>query len=80
MDLLAECAIGLAVLPLAITRLAETTGPHHAFDLPRFGLASAGLFGLVFSLVRGSEHGWASVGVAGPLMGLPEMEESVQVK
>jgi EmrB/QacA subfamily drug resistance transporter len=59
--------IGLAVLPLAITRLTETTGPNRSLDLPGLGLVSVGLFGLVFGLVRASDHGWGSLGVAGPL-------------
>jgi EmrB/QacA subfamily drug resistance transporter len=60
--------IGLAVLPLAITRLQETIGPHRSLDLAGLGLASAGLFGVVFGLVRASDHGWSSLGVAGPLV------------
>jgi MFS family permease len=30
-------------------------------------MASAGLFGIVWGLVRGNEHGWTSLGVAGPI-------------
>ena len=48
-------------------RLTETTGPNRSLDLPGLGLVSAGLFGVVFGLVRASEHGWSSLGVAGPL-------------
>src|SRR5439155_24429436 len=59
--------IGLVVLPLAMRRLTESRGPNRALDLPGLGLASAGLFGIVFGLVRANSHGWASVGVAGPL-------------
>ena len=29
---------------------------------------SAGLFGIVWGLVRGNEHGWTSLGVAGPII------------
>ncbi|HXY72365.1 MAG TPA: MFS transporter, partial [Actinomycetota bacterium] len=60
--------IGLIVIPLAATRLTETTGPNGAVDLPGLGLASAGLFGIVFGLVRGNSHGWTSLGVAGPMI------------
>jgi EmrB/QacA subfamily drug resistance transporter len=60
--------IGLILLPLAITRLTETTGPRRSLDLPGLGLASAGLFGIVFGLVRASEHGWTSLGVIGWLI------------
>jgi EmrB/QacA subfamily drug resistance transporter len=51
--------IGLAVLPL--TRLlTESHGPDRALDLPGLGLASAGLFGLVWGLVHGNGDGWGS--------------------
>jgi EmrB/QacA subfamily drug resistance transporter len=60
--------IGLALLPLAIIRLTETTGPQRSLDLPGLGLATGGLFGIVFGLVRGSEHGWTGPGVAGWLI------------
>jgi EmrB/QacA subfamily drug resistance transporter len=59
--------IGLVALPLAAARLTETTGPDRALDLPGLALASAGLFGVVFGLVRGNDQGWGSLGVAGPL-------------
>jgi EmrB/QacA subfamily drug resistance transporter len=60
--------IGLVLLPLAIIWLKETTGPRLSLDLPGLGLASAGLFGIVFGLVRGSEHGWTNLGVVGWLI------------
>jgi len=60
--------IGLIVIPLAATRLTETRGPNGAVDLPGLGLVSAGLFGIVFGLVRGNSHGWTSLGVAGPMI------------
>jgi len=59
--------IGLIMVPLAWARLTETYGPNRSFDLPGLALVSAGLFGIVFGLVRGNEHGWTSLGVAGPL-------------
>src|ERR671922_1827234 len=52
--------IGLALIPLAALRLTETRGPNSTLDLPGLGLASAGLFGIVWSLVRGNQVGWAS--------------------
>src|SRR5207253_2448586 len=45
--------IGLVLIPLALTRLRETYGPAGKLDLPGLGLASAGLFGIVWALVRG---------------------------
>jgi EmrB/QacA subfamily drug resistance transporter len=53
--------IGLVLIPLAVTRLQETHGPEGRLDLPGLGLASAGLFGVVWGLVRGNEQGWASI-------------------
>jgi EmrB/QacA subfamily drug resistance transporter len=52
--------IGLALIPLARARLQETYGPTNTLDLPGLALASAGLFGIVWGLVRGNAEGWAS--------------------
>jgi len=60
--------IGAVLLPLAWLRLTESTGPDRSLDLPGLGLISTGLFGVVWGLVRGNEHGWGSVGVAAPIV------------
>src|SRR5215203_7548562 len=52
--------IGLALLPLAWTRLSESYGPADRLDLPGLALAGAGLFGVVFGIVRGETLGWTS--------------------
>jgi EmrB/QacA subfamily drug resistance transporter len=52
--------IGLIVIPLAAARLRESRGPDRSLDLPGLVLASGGLFGIVWGLVRGNEMGWAS--------------------
>src|SRR5437879_12987875 len=52
--------IGLALIPMARLRLRETYGPANRLDLPGLALASAGLFGIVWGLVRGNAQGWAS--------------------
>jgi EmrB/QacA subfamily drug resistance transporter len=52
--------IGIALVPLALTRLDESYGPSKQLDLPGLALASAGLFGIVWGLVRGNSVGWAS--------------------
>jgi EmrB/QacA subfamily drug resistance transporter len=52
--------IGLALIPLARLRLQESRGPNDSLDLPGVGLASAGLFGIVWGLVRGNQVGWGS--------------------
>jgi EmrB/QacA subfamily drug resistance transporter len=60
--------IGLAVLPLAWTRLTESYGPATRLDLPGLTLASLGLFGIVLGVVRGNDHGWTSLTVLPPLV------------
>jgi EmrB/QacA subfamily drug resistance transporter len=52
--------LGLVLMPLALLRLDETKGPFGRVDLPGLGLASAGLFGIVWGLVRGNSVGWGS--------------------
>jgi EmrB/QacA subfamily drug resistance transporter len=52
--------IGLALLPIAARVLRESHGPSRTLDLPGFGLASIGLFALVFGLVRGQAEGWTT--------------------
>jgi EmrB/QacA subfamily drug resistance transporter len=52
--------IGLALIPLARLRLQESRGPNDALDLPGVGLASVGLLGIVWGLVRGNQVGWSS--------------------
>src|SRR6266849_1175718 len=60
--------IGLVVIPLAWTRLQESYGPYDRLDLPGVGLVSAGLFGIVWGLVRGSQIGWATTEIIGGLV------------
>jgi EmrB/QacA subfamily drug resistance transporter len=60
--------IGLVLIPLALRRLDETHGPDKALDLPGLGLASVGLLGIVWGLVRGNGQGWGSLEVAGSLV------------
>jgi EmrB/QacA subfamily drug resistance transporter len=52
--------IGIVLIPLALARLEETHGPAGKLDLPGLGLASAGLTGIVWGLVRGHGQGWTS--------------------
>jgi EmrB/QacA subfamily drug resistance transporter len=52
--------IGAALVPLAARRLAESRGPSRRLDLRGLALASTGLFGLVFGLVRSQSDGWSS--------------------
>src|SRR5436190_14399781 len=48
--------IGLVLIPLAWRRLDETHGPSGKLDLPGLALASTGLLGIVWGLVRGNGH------------------------
>jgi EmrB/QacA subfamily drug resistance transporter len=59
--------IGLLLAPLALSRLSESHGPSSKLDLPGLGLASAGLLGIVWGLVRGNGQGWASPEIVGSL-------------
>jgi EmrB/QacA subfamily drug resistance transporter len=59
---------GVVLLPLALRRLDETKGPLGRVDLPGLALASAGLFGVVWALVRGNSVGWGSAQIAGSLV------------
>jgi EmrB/QacA subfamily drug resistance transporter len=60
--------IGIALIPLARLRLTESRGPEGALDLPGLALASAGLFGIVWGLVRGNSVGWGSGQIVGALL------------
>ncbi|WP_327718790.1 DHA2 family efflux MFS transporter permease subunit [Streptomyces sp. NBC_00490] len=50
--------LGIALLPLARLRLAESYGTGAPLDIPGTLLASGGLFGIVYGLVRGPADGW----------------------
>src|SRR6476646_6130041 len=52
--------LGIVLIPLALRRLDETYGPSSKLDLPGVALASVGLFGIVWGLVRGNGQGWSS--------------------
>src|SRR5438874_8352020 len=52
--------IGIALVPLALARLAESHGPSRQLDLRGLALASSGLFGVVYGLVRSQSQGWTS--------------------
>ncbi|MEU4727994.1 DHA2 family efflux MFS transporter permease subunit [Streptomyces sp. NPDC023588] len=55
--------IGLALIPLARLRLAESTAPDARLDLPGTLLISGGLFGIVYGLVNANAEGWTSAPV-----------------
>ncbi|CAM5474749.1 MFS transporter [Streptomyces tanashiensis] len=55
--------LGLALLPLARLRLAESYGAGARLDIAGTLLASGGLFGIVYGLIRGPLDGWTSATV-----------------
>ena len=57
--------IGLILAPLALRRLTESRGPDRALDLPGLAFVSAGLFALVWGLVRAEGQGWTSLETLG---------------
>ncbi len=59
--------VGITLLAL-VPRLAETKGPFGRVDLPGLMLASGGLFGIVWGLVRGNSQGWGSAEIVGALV------------
>jgi EmrB/QacA subfamily drug resistance transporter len=59
--------LGLALVPLAACRLAESTGPDRQLDFPGLGLAGLGLVGVVFGVIRGQRMGWTSPAILASL-------------
>ena len=59
--------IGVVLIPLVLTRLQETRGPTDRLDLGGLVLASGGLLGIVWGLVRGHGQGWTSPEIVGSL-------------
>jgi EmrB/QacA subfamily drug resistance transporter len=59
--------IGLALAPLARIRLVETRGADGHLDLGGLVIASAGLFAIVWGLVRANQQGWTSPEILGTL-------------
>jgi EmrB/QacA subfamily drug resistance transporter len=59
--------IGLAVIPLVLTRLEESFGPQRPLDVPGIALVTGAALGIVWGLVRGNSAGWGSPEVVGML-------------
>ncbi|MGW2815314.1 DHA2 family efflux MFS transporter permease subunit [Streptomyces sp. NPDC001415] len=55
--------LGLLTLPLARLRLNESYGTGARLDIVGTLLASGGLFGIVYALIRGNPDGWTSATV-----------------
>ena len=56
--------IGAVLVPLAAARLTESHGPERGLDVRGLVLASSGLFGIVYGLVRSQSLGWTNPEVA----------------
>ena len=67
LDLLAQRADRPRPDPARVAAPRREHGPERKLDLPGLGLASAGLFGIVWGLIRGNEQGWASPEIVGSL-------------
>ena len=61
--------VGLLSLPLIRFALKETYGDRVRLDLTGLVLGMAGVFGVVFGIVRGNEAGWTSPQVLAGLIG-----------
>jgi EmrB/QacA subfamily drug resistance transporter len=67
---LVNVPIGAAAFALSVLRLGESRDEEHGgFDLVGLGTLSAGLFLLLYALLRGNESGWSSGLVVGCLTG-----------
>lgn len=59
--------IGLAAIPLVLTRIPESRGPRTRLDGRGAGLVTAAAVGVVWGLMRGNDAGWGSPEVLGTL-------------
>src|SRR5947209_1791470 len=59
--------IGAALIPLSAVRLRESLGAARRLDLAGLGLASSGLFGIVYGLIRAQSIGWVHAEVLATL-------------
>ena len=61
--------VGIVVAILAMVRLRESYGTNQRFDIPGVILATGGLFGIVYGVVRANTLGWGSGTILGSLLG-----------
>jgi EmrB/QacA subfamily drug resistance transporter len=52
--------VGVALVPLILARVPESRGPEAALDLRGLALVTAGVFAVVWALVRANTAGWDS--------------------
>jgi len=53
--------VGLALIPLSMSRLTESFGPRPRLDIIGLILAGAGFFGITWGLVEANRVGWSSI-------------------
>src|SRR5436190_17036615 len=61
--------IGLATIPLVLTKMQESYGPDSGLDLRGLALVTLAALATVWGLVRGNDAGWGSAEVIGSLVG-----------
>jgi EmrB/QacA subfamily drug resistance transporter len=61
--------IGLAAIPLVLTRIDESFGSDTGLDFRGLALVTSGALGIVWGLMRGNEVGWSSAETVGALVG-----------
>jgi EmrB/QacA subfamily drug resistance transporter len=61
--------IGLAAIPLVLTRVRESYGPRIRLDGPGLVLVAGAALGIVYGLMRGNSVGWSSLEVLASLAG-----------
>lgn len=61
--------VGLVAIPLVRYALRESRGDRVRLDIPGLILGMAGVFALVFGIIRGNEAGWTSTQVLAGLIG-----------
>jgi EmrB/QacA subfamily drug resistance transporter len=60
--------IGVVLIPVAAAQLSESRGSVRTLDLRGLALASSGLFGIVYGLVRSQSLGWGSPEILVPMV------------
>jgi EmrB/QacA subfamily drug resistance transporter len=61
--------IGVATIPLVLTKMQESYGPDSGLDLSGLALVTLAGLAMVWGLVRGNDAGWGSAEVIGSLLG-----------
>jgi EmrB/QacA subfamily drug resistance transporter len=60
--------IGLAAIPLVLTKIRESHGPDTGLDLRGLALIAAGALAIVWGLMRGNDVGWTSTELIGSMV------------